>query len=141
MVAIIVDAEGLPAIEQRLRTLAALAGQLSPLMEEIAQSLLASTERRFEDEVAPDGTPWAATQRGGSILRDQGHLYQSLTTTADGHSASVGSNLVYARIHQLGGGGIGANGDMPARPYLGLDSEDEREIHALIRDYMLGLIQ
>jgi phage virion morphogenesis protein len=142
MIGIVVTAQGVAQIEQRLGRLAALDGQLTPLMDEIAQALLASTQRRFEDEAGPDGTAWAQTKRGGSILRDQGHLYQSLTPEADGHSAAVGSNLVYARIHQLGGeAGRGLSVSLPARPFLGLDSEDKAEISALVRDYMLGLIR
>lgn len=82
-----------------------------------------STQRRFEREQAPDGTPWAPLsprtankrvgrgRRGtGHILRLSGRLYQSLTYEVSPDAVEWGSNVVYARIHQLGG-----EIDMPER--------------------------
>lgn len=91
--------------------------------------------RLLDDKRAPDGAPWApwspayARRRGGrgSLLRRDGHLADSITREVDRDGVSIGSNRVYAAIHQFGGpvGKSGA-GEMPARPYLGI-SDDERD--------------
>ena len=44
-----------------------------------------------------------------------------------GASVEVGSNLVYAATHQFGD----PDRRIPARPYLGLSADDERDIEAL----------
>lgn len=80
-----------------------------------------STQRNIERETAPDGQKWRplsprtathrvgrgrnATRRGyNHILRVSARLYQSIAYQAlPGGGVEWGSNLVYARIHQLGG--------------------------------------
>lgn len=110
---------------------------LRPALAEIGASLLTSTQRRFEDEQGPDGKGWEANQRGGAILRDSGRLYQSLTYLVGDRQVEVGTNAIYARIHQLGGQtGRGHQVELPARPFLGLDAEDETEALAIINDYL-----
>lgn len=82
-----------------------------------------STQRNFETETAPDGTPWprlsprTAEKRVGRGRRGYDHmlrvttrLYRSVNYSADAGGVEWGSNLVYARVHQLGG-----MIDMPAR--------------------------
>lgn len=89
----------------------------------LGQHLVTSAQMNIEREAAPDGTPWTplsrrtASQRVGGkrrgahpMLRLSGRLYGSVTYAADDESVEWGSNLVYARIHQLGG-----TIDMPAR--------------------------
>jgi len=75
------------------------------LMRDIATSLRTSTQRRFEEEAAPDGTPWDERVSGGEhgLLRKSIRLYRSLTRAFDRDSAVVGTNVVYAAIHQFGG--------------------------------------
>lgn len=110
---------------------------LRPVLREIGASLLTSTQRRFEDEQGPDGSPWPTNQRGGAILRDSGRLYQSLTYAADHHQVEVGTNVVYARIHQLGGqAGRGRAVTIKPRPFLGLDDADRTEMLEIVNDYI-----
>ncbi|MCK3776467.1 phage virion morphogenesis protein [Ensifer sesbaniae] len=80
--------------------------------------LLASTQRRFETETGPDGKKWKplskrtanrTVRRGrrrgtANILRVTTQLYQSLVMRSDEVSAEVGTNMVYAAVHQFGGG-------------------------------------
>jgi phage virion morphogenesis protein len=86
------------------------------LMAEFAAAMLHSTQRRFERETGPDGQKWKplarrtsmrmvrGRRRGtGNILRVTTQLYSSLIAASDDRSAELGSNLVYARPHQLGG--------------------------------------
>ena len=55
MASIKVEIAGLDRLERRLSELARDAGDLSPLMRDIGESLLNSTRRRFETETDPDG--------------------------------------------------------------------------------------
>jgi phage virion morphogenesis protein len=141
--------------------LASLAGKVEtmrPLMEEIGGALLTSTQLRFEREQGPDGNPWPksirAALRGGKTLTDSGRLVQSLTFVADDSSVQVGTNAIYAAVHQFGAHieaktakGLrfrGADGgwvvvqsvDIPARPFLGIDDDDRAEITHLVGEYL-----
>ena len=88
-----------------------------PLMAEIAGAMLLSTQRRFETQTGPDGTPWQrlsprtaarrlnrkGTRRGfDNILRVSNRLYDSIVGEASATEAAVGSNVTYAAAHQLG---------------------------------------
>ena len=66
-------------------------------------------------------------------------------TSGDGEatiSAGVGSNLRYARIHQLGGlTGRGHKAKIPARPYLGLTKEERMYALEDIADILINAIR
>lgn len=141
-IAVTIEDDG---IRDALTRLLGLTANLQPVFDEIGSMLLASTEQRFEDETGPDGKAWephspaTVLQRGAGapILRDQGHLYQSLTYHASRLQAEVGTNRAYARIHQLGGeAGRGRQVTIPARPYLGISDEDRTEIGAILNDHL-----
>lgn len=52
------------------------------------------------------------------ILQVTGQLASSVNTYYDNDSAIIGSNLVYAAIHQLGGqAGRNKSAEIPARSY------------------------
>ena len=117
-----------------LMRIAAVLASPSAVMDQIGRYLVASTLRRFERERAPDGSPWLKSARalaeGGQTLTDTGRLRGSIahTVTEGGRAVEVGSDVLYAAIHQLGGrAGRGRRVTLPARPYLGID-EDDRAI-------------
>ncbi|HTM77003.1 MAG TPA: phage virion morphogenesis protein, partial [Devosia sp.] len=76
-----------------------------------------STQRNFESETAPDGAKWrplsprTAAKRVGRkgrrgfdhILRVTTRLYQSVSYNVLEDGVEWGTNIVYGRIHQLGG--------------------------------------
>ena len=91
-------------------------------MDEIGARLEASTMHRFETEAGPTGEPWkpshASYDRGGAgvhprggghrdrgqTLTDTGRLRASITRRVrGGDTVEVGTNVVYAAIHQFGG--------------------------------------
>jgi len=77
----------------------------SPLMASISTELHSQTEDNFAAEGRPK---WLGIQprkgrEGGQILQDTGQLAASISTGSDATSATIGSNKVYAAIHQLGG--------------------------------------
>lgn len=86
------------------------------VLEAIGAYLVTSTQQRFEAETDPDGRPWKKLarrtaldriKRGRSghsnILRDSGHLSNSISYRALSKRVAVGSSVEYAAIHQFGG--------------------------------------
>jgi len=129
------------------------------LFDEIGSYGVSSTQQRFMDQKGPDGEKWQqsarAKEQGGQTLRDDNHLFNSLAHEASADHAAWGSNRIYAAIHQIGGKirAKSANAlkffiggsfvqvksvTMPARPYLGVNSKDETEIEAIVRDWVDG---
>ena len=130
-------------------------GDSEQLLDEIGAAIEHSVSERFRLEVGPDNVPWEPTRRGVSILKGSPpQLMSSITRRVSRDKVEVGTNKIYAAIHQFGGtirpksGGFlvfrGAGGEtvfarevtIPARPYLGIDQADEREIRETIRDFI-----
>lgn len=112
------------------------------LLEQLAGVAESQTRRRISDEQeTPDGEPWqawsanyAATRHGGqALLQGDGNLVDSITSEIEGDEALIGSNLVYAAIHQFGGTPDMAPGPagIPARAYLGFSRDNLNEIEAV----------
>ncbi len=139
-----IDGAPLAVLADRLRAADADMGE--PLAA-IGASWKSSTKRRFETGTGPDGAAWRPSKRalrvGGQTLVEHGHLKGSITHKVEGNTVEVGSNLVYAAIHQFGGAittaRAKANADamtgfgqdvaehrivMPARPFLGVEPDD-----------------
>lgn len=149
--------EGGAAVAQRLKAVAAKLSTPADLYSEIGGALIASTQERFEREQAPDGSPWPKSIRamltGGKTLRDIGTLYRSITMQADDTGVIVGTNVLYAAVHQFGAviraknkkflafkiGGktiLKQQVRIPARPFLGLSKADETEITQISEDFL-----
>lgn len=132
-------------------------GDLTPVMDEIGAAMVDSTRQRFADGVGPDGQSWSPSMRarleGGQTLVDRRRLEGSLTHAPSRVEVSIGTNLVYAGIHQFGGrvqaksarkmrfrvGGRWATKqavEIPARPYLGISDADGNEIEAILADWL-----
>ena len=141
--AIEIRPEGLAALDRRIDRLLAGLNNPEPLLRELAAAGESQTRRRMEsDKRGPDGTPWpewspgyAATRHGGQSLLDaRGDLIQSLTAFADRQTAGWGTNLIYAATHQFGRGAI------PARPFMGVSDDDERELLDLAEEWLDRLL-
>lgn len=140
---------------------AALARTRSPrgLMDRIGAEMAASTKERFEEQKGPAGGPWPPSIRarmlGGRTLIERGRLVESITHSASDSSVAIGTNVIYAAIHQMGGkitaktakglhfrlpGGLGSRTvksvTIPARPFLGLSGEDEGVIKTLVAQWL-----
>lgn len=50
----------------------------------------------------PYGAPWQPTIRGGQVLVDTGRLRRSIDFQASADGLAVGTNTLYARVHQFG---------------------------------------
>lgn len=106
----VADAE----IAAAMQRLADTGRDMRPAFEDIGGALLFSTQNRFQAQSGPEGQPWAPfapstrrrmpeSRRPGVLLRDRGRLYSSLTFAAETDAVEVGTNVVYAGIHQFGG--------------------------------------
>ena len=138
-----------------------------PALDRIGSYLEAATIRRFELEQAPGGAPWRKSRRaardGGQTLTDTGRLRNSITRRVFGDAVEVGTNVVYAAIHQFGGRtrprvirprrkkalffpGAGhpvrsvnhPGSRIPARPFLGVDDTDRRQIRRIVERFLEG---
>jgi phage gpG-like protein len=89
-----------------------------------------------------------ALLQGGRTMTDTGRLAASITHEADEAGVAIGTNVAYGAIHQTGGtitaktssglrfrvGGQWVTKQsvtIPARPFLGIDEDDEKEIEAI----------
>lgn len=126
-----------------------------PLLRAIGVGLVENTHQRFEAARDPEGNPWdplsvayAPLKRGAGILREsamRGGLMGSITFDVAGDEVAVGSNKIYAGVHQFGATIRAKNGpflmfrlaygwvrreqvEIPARPYLGIGPEDQDTI-------------
>lgn len=145
------------AVKGALTRLIAAGVGLRPVLDEIGASLLASTQQRFEDGKSPAGAAWKpsirASRDGGATLVDRGHLRDSMTHRASDNEVEVGTNVLYAAVHQFGAT-INAKtsqglrfkiGDrfitkqsvtIPARPFLGISEDDAAEIQEILADHL-----
>lgn len=133
------------------------------LFNAIGVKMSASTQERFDTETDPEGNPWPASLRalteGGKTLTDTAQLARSITHEADRTGVDIGTNLIYAAIHQFGGTiraktakglkfrRIGDNADtivksvtMPRRAYLGIDQDDLAEIEFLAGEFIANAL-
>lgn len=113
-----------------------LLGQFAQQHKRIAEAMHADSMDAFRNAANPEtGEPWAAlswsTLRGRLGARraatfkklvGRGRLRASIRRESAGDQAAISSNLVYARIHQLGGlaGRTESRVKIPARPYMGV---------------------
>jgi phage virion morphogenesis protein len=145
-VSLSVELRGLPAVQGVFNQLVLAMGDLGRPMDDIGSMLVASTIDRFEKGVGPDGRPWAVSERarteGGRTLVDSARLRSSVTHLASPRQVAVGTNTVYARIHQEGGrAGRRHAVNLPARPFLGVSAQDEVEIGAILANWLAGKLK
>lgn len=82
---------------------------------------------------------------GGKTLTDTARLRDSIDYDSTADAVTVGSkwvskdgsNVKYARIHQLGGkAGRGHSVNIEARPYLGINDENMEDIREAVADFI-----
>jgi phage virion morphogenesis protein len=130
---------------------------LTPIMASIGEYMVGRTRERFDNSTAPDGQKWAplaqATiddkrrrQKGGTsrngrsiartnanpedILKDTFLLRDTITYQPTSSSVAIGTPQKYGVHHQYGA----PRRNIPARPFLGVNDEDLREIEAIVVD-------
>ena len=148
------DGRALAAMAQLMLT----ADNKAKLFDEIGISLAESARLRFIDQVGPDGQTWKpsirATAQGGETMRDKGLLMNSITHRVLPDGVEYGTNVPYAiplhfgaeiravnapflRFKIPGGGWVRKKSvKLPARPFLGINAEDEQTISDIINDFL-----
>lgn len=140
---------------------------LRPVANRIGEHLVSSTIRRFNEQRGPDGTPWPPlaastvlgeirrsdrTRKGALRKRSQARLMRrkilirtarlrnSISYRVQGTEIAVGTNVIYGRIHQLGGeaGSKTRRVLIPARPFLGISDDDLRYVDRVLADLIRG---
>lgn len=128
--------------------LAKNAGNTAPLMRRISGDMMDAVEENFEREGRPKWKSLAEStiesrkrqkKWPGKILQIGGGrgLAGSITPRYSAKEAIVGTNLIYARIHQKGGmAGRGRKVKIPARPYLTITNQELADIENRILNHM-----
>lgn len=133
---------------------------LKPVHESIAEHMVEATKKRFVSSTAPDGTRWrkkkpatlaAYLARGDGdrpkpLIGPSGRLGKEIASSATRDAAEIGSVLEYSAVMQNGAKkgafGKGRNGrpvpwgDIPARVWLGISAEDEKNILDIVDEFM-----
>jgi phage virion morphogenesis protein len=126
-----------PVVELLGRLLAS--GQdMSTPFRQIAGVMAYAVEENFAQEGRPR---WLQSDRakkdGGKTLQLTGRLAASITTSSDALSATIGTNTIYAAIHQFGGqAGRKRATTIPARPFLSLADDDVEEIIDILEQHL-----
>lgn len=141
------DREVKEALYQLDRSIA----DMTPIFREIAAVLADDVEQAFDDESDPTtGNPWpdladsTKNQRakrgkwpGKKLQMTAGGLAASIASEYGRDYAAVGTNKLYAAVHQFGGqAGRNHAVTIPARPYFGLSDEGRDEILDIIREHL-----
>lgn len=166
-------------IEAHFGATAQAAEAMTDLMDLIGTVLVnGARERIAVSNQAPDGTPWPPSLRvqvaaaaeteegkpvditlGGKTLYQSGALANSLTAEAAPTEVKVGSNMIYAGVHQTGATiraktakGLHftlANGEevmvgsvtIPRREYLGISGEEQAQIEDVTLVHFQSLLE
>ena len=127
---------------------------LEPAMRQIAGVLANASEESFEQQQAPDGTPWdglseettipwreANNYWPGQILQVTGDLAASITTDYSDDYATIGTNKVYGPMMHFGGttssDSMIPGKEIPGRQFLGLGPQDEDEILDILSSFLM----
>jgi len=127
---------------------------LSPALKLIGRKLVESTEQRFIEKRAPDGTPWLGNadstikgkgfdhplvgghQDGDTGRRTQMLQQQNHAQVAD-NVLTVGNTMEYSAMQHFGGEKSKFPhlwGDIPARPFIGLSADDREMVVEQLTD-------
>ncbi|MDR3249392.1 MAG: phage virion morphogenesis protein [Treponema sp.] len=136
------------------------------LLRSIGAEVEAQTQERFDTQTDPEGNPWKALAQktkdyyiengfgGGSLLVKSGGLRDSVESQVSSWSVLVGATKIYAAIHQWGGDIVPKTAPalfvpgygrlkkvtIPARPYVGISSNNAAEIAIIVQQFIAGRI-
>jgi phage virion morphogenesis protein len=150
MASFTIDCNDGPFLEALTR-LAKRGDDLNPAFHEIGAELKRTTRLRFDSQTDPKGKRWDALSetyatwkstkpktedpRGpviDKILHFALDLRDSIDYRVTDDALTIGSNVIYARAHQLGY----AEGGLKARAFLGIDEGDRNFIADVLGDYL-----
>lgn len=130
-------------VQPRLKTLRrrldkAARPQLLAAWTEIGEIVHNSVMRNFDEEGRPQRWPPRKRETpetaGRKILQRTNKLRSSISTRPSHNGVQVGTNVHYGATHQLGD----QKRNIPARPYLLVQREDEPEMAAVLERAIKG---
>ena len=145
-VTIDVDIRGADAISKALNRMVRAGQNLREPLGDIGEHLLNTHRKRWALEQSPDGTPWEplseqyAEQKrkkrpaAGTLVYDD-LLKGTLRYQVRGDALEIGTDRPYGATHQFGRD-FGRGAPIPARPFLGLSTADERDVLDILRDHL-----
>lgn len=97
-------------LKRQLDQLAGGMKNLRPALLSVGEYMLGQTEERFRNQKAPNGKSWKPVassywrqKKVKKILTESSRLRRSIHYRASDDEVVIGTNVRYARIHQLGG--------------------------------------
>ena len=126
-----VHAEGFESVFTELARLEDPAWE--PLLRIMGATIQEQTVNHFTMQAGPSGS-WPPTQRGGAALIKTGTLRGSIQTVVGTDEVEIGTNIEYAKYHQLGTKRI------PQRAFLGLTDTDQNELQRVIENYVANIV-
>lgn len=109
------------------------------LMRRLSETMHTAVKLNFRYAGRPK---WLGLKyRDGKPLSDSGRLKDSFSTLSDNDTALVGTNIVYAAIHNFGGmAGRNRKVQIPQREFLTLTDDDKQALMDDVQDYFSDLI-
>jgi phage virion morphogenesis protein len=163
------DLKEIDAVKKMLANASLNSADRARLLQGIGVEMEAQTQERFDTQKSPDGDTWKDLAQktkdyylskgiGGSLLdRSGAGLRDSVTSEVQGGAWAVlvGAAKEYAAAHQFGaeiapksakalfvpGYGMLKKVNIPARPYLGVSSDDAKAIEAAVASFLEGIIK
>jgi phage virion morphogenesis protein len=144
-------------LQEALKRLAESVENLREPLDQIGAAVSNNAQLRFPAQAGPGGKPWSKLSpvtlarrkkggKGAQALLDTGRLRASITHNVHSNTVEVGTNVEYAAVQQFGAtrGAFGRTkrgapipwGNIPARPFLGLDAEDIADLGDIISKYL-----
>jgi len=144
MITLTVSLDGQPLADLAARLQAISADNFEAPLRAIGESARNMALDAFAAEHSPEGAAWPKSKRamadGGLTLTDTATLRNSIGVSVGDGEVSVGTNIVYAAIHQLGGkAGRSHRTILPPRPFL--PSEENQELQADAMDFLRAHLQ
>jgi phage virion morphogenesis protein len=117
---------------------------LAPVFKDFGEYMVRETEERFEGEHDPEGKAWTALseltlakKKNTKILTEDSFLRGDIHYQVSGDEMEIGTVKIYGAIHQLGGmAGRGRKVEIPERPYLGINDENESEFIEIVKEHL-----
>ena len=144
-----ISTQGAQAVSDVLTQLIKNANNLAPALGNVGEHLMLTHRDHFDEQRSPDGTPWQALspdyakrkkKNKDKILRLNDILRDTLAYNIGGESLEFGTNMEYGAIHQFGGTSdmIPRLAAIPARPFLGLSDNDEKEVIEILSEFLIN---
>lgn len=121
----------LRSIQRRIR-------DVEPVLRTVGEDMLLSTDIRWGQEIAPDGTRWKPLAKATidrkkrlgrilKILQETGTARNSINYRIEGATLRIGTNLEYMRWHQR------------SRTFLGFSTDDQASIVQNFSEFITDL--